>query len=297
MELPTACRLARTRSSRQPASTNGIRDRHALPSRTTHRHRRAARFRRIGDGQPSRRSSGGGTQSSRVSPDRSGSARLAPQTACTSRQSVAALRRDLRPAKLPRAFDHRGLCASWRSTIRPTGPRRSQSGSRVHRSLLHGGPVRPDSAATKSRNQATGRVSLADGQPGKRCAFDNQVSRVESVGSDRPPGEIPARHRETGDDSGCQRRPKKWIRPGDLPRIADQRLTRNCPPKRLGVKRSRVQIPAARLMKELVEAMPIRVGSEAALPDSRTLALTLEDFVNYRFMLDTARGFPAVFDQ
>ena len=100
MEQPTACRPTRRRSSRRPISTSGIRDRHALPSRTAHRLRRAARLTQIGGGQPSRRPIAGGPQSSRASLDRSGAARLARLIARTSRRSPALLRRDLRPRSL-----------------------------------------------------------------------------------------------------------------------------------------------------------------------------------------------------
>jgi hypothetical protein len=71
--------------------------------------------------------------------------------------------------------------------------------------------------------------------------------RVKSVASDRHPRAIPARHRRTGDDRGCPRRPRNVVQPGDLPKLADQRLSRISALRRLGVKRSRVQIPAARL--------------------------------------------------
>jgi hypothetical protein len=128
MEQPTACRPTREEiqsatcfHKRNPGSSRS-------PSRTAHRRRRAARLRQIGGGQPSRRPIAGGPQSSRASLDRSGAARLARLIAGTSRQSPALLRRDLRPAKPPWAFDHRALRASWRSTIRPSRPKRSQSG-------------------------------------------------------------------------------------------------------------------------------------------------------------------------
>jgi hypothetical protein len=128
MEQPTACRPTREEiqsatcfHKRNPGSSRS-------PSRTAHRRRRAARLRQIGGGQPSRRPIAGGPQSSRASLDRSGAARLARLIAGTSRQSPALLRRDLRPAKPQWAFDHRALRASWRSTIRPSRPKRSQSG-------------------------------------------------------------------------------------------------------------------------------------------------------------------------
>ena len=244
MEQPTAFRPTRTRSSRQPVSTSEIRDRHALPSRTAPRRRRAARLRQIGGGQPSRRPIAGGPQSSGASLDRSGSARHARQTAGTSRQSHATLHRDLRPAKLPWAFDHRALRASWRSTIRPSRPKRLQSGSRVRRSPLCGGPVRSDSAATKSRNQATGRVSLADGQTGKDAPSTIGVSKGQERCLRSPSPRYP---RAALKNRGCQRRPRNMAQPGDLPKIAAQRLYQNSALRRLGVKRSRVQIPAARL--------------------------------------------------
>ncbi len=81
--------------------------------------------------------------------------------------------------------------------------------------------------------------------------------RVKSVASDRHPRAIPARHRRTGDDRGCQRRPRNMAQPGDLPKLADQRLFQISALRRLGVKRSRVQIPAARLERCRSETMPL----------------------------------------
>ena len=174
MEQPTACRPTRRRSSRQPVSTTGIRDRHALPSRTERLRRRAARLRQIGGDQPSRRPIAGGPQSSRASLDRSGSARHARRSAGTSRQSPASLRRDLRPAKLPWAFDLRALRASWRSTIRPSRLKRSQSGSRVRRSQLGGGPARSDSAgASWSGTSDIPYVDQSHPAPCQGCAIPN----------------------------------------------------------------------------------------------------------------------------
>jgi hypothetical protein len=81
--------------------------------------------------------------------------------------------------------------------------------------------------------------------------------RVKSVVSDRHPRAIPARHRRTGDARGCQRRPRNMAQPGDLPKLAGRRLFQNSALRRLGVKRSRVQIPAARLKKCRSEGMPL----------------------------------------
>jgi hypothetical protein len=61
--------------------------------------------------------------------------------------------------------------------------------------------------------------------------------KVGSVASDRHPRAIPARHRRTGDDRGCQRRPRNMAQPGALPKLADQRLFQNSAPKRLAVRR------------------------------------------------------------
>ena len=66
---------------------------------------------------------------------------------------------------------------TWRSTIRPSRPKRWQSGPRVRRSQLGGGPARSDSAATNSRNQATGRVSPAGGQTGRDALSIIRVSK------------------------------------------------------------------------------------------------------------------------
>ena len=86
----------------------------------------------------------------------------------------------------------------------------------------------------------------ADKPPENRSRLSGS-QKVGSVVSGRHPRAIPARHRRTGDDRGCQRRPRKMAQPGDLPKLADQRLFHNSTQRRLGVKRSRVQIPAARL--------------------------------------------------
>ena len=259
MEQPTACRPTRTRSSRQPVSTSEIRDRHALPSRTAHRRRRAARLRQIGGGQPSRRPIAGGLQSSRASLGRSGSARRARRTACTSRQSHALHRRDLRPAKPPWAFDHRALRAYWRSTIRPSRPKRSQSGSRVRRSQLGGGPARSDSAPTDSRNQATGRVSLAMDKLARSALSTIGVSKVGECFLTSPSPRSSPRHRRTGDDSGCQRRPRNMAQPGDLPELADQRLFQNSALRRLGVKRARVPRPCPNCPRPTERVVPNRL--------------------------------------
>ena len=61
--------------------------------------------------------------------------------------------------------------------------------------------------------------------------------KVGSAASDRHPRAIPARHRRTGDDRGCQRLPRNIAQPGDLPKLADQRLSQNSPLKRLAVRR------------------------------------------------------------
>ena len=297
MEQPTACRPARTRSSRQPVSTSGIRDRHALPSRTAHRRRRAARFRQIGGGQPSRRSIAGGTQSSRASLDRSGSARHARQTAGTSRQSHASLRRDLRPAKLPWAFDHRAF-------VRPGVPPFVRV-ARRGRNPVHEFVDRCLAAGLFDliQRRRSHEIRLPGGCLWRMDNRRRMRSRQSGLEGSRalPQIAIPALSPRGTEEQGMTADAN-----GDQEKWSDQEIYRNSqisdyfkfPP--LGDWGSRGPGFKSRQpdSKELVEAMPpIRVGSEAALPDSRTLALTLEDFVNYRFMLDTARGFPAVFDQ
>ncbi len=229
MEQPTACRPTRRRSSRQPASTSGIWDRHARPSRTAHRRRRAARLRQIGGGQPSRRPIAGGPQSSRASLDRSGAARLARLIAGTSRQSPALLRRDLRPAKPPWAFDHRALRASWRSTIRPSRPKRSQSGLRVRRSAA--GLFDQIQRRRSHEIRLLGGCLLRMDKLAKMRSRPSGCRRVKRVASDRHPRAIPARHRRTGDDRGCQRRPRNMAQPGDFQKLADQRLFQNSAPR------------------------------------------------------------------
>jgi hypothetical protein len=69
-------------------------------------------------------------------------------------------------------------------------------------------------------------VLLEGGQTGGDAISAIGVSKVESVSSGRHPRVIPARHRRTGDDRGCQRRPRNVVQPGDLPKLADQRLLR-----------------------------------------------------------------------
>ncbi len=86
----------------------------------------------------------------------------------------------------------------------------------------------------------------ADKPPENRSRLSGS-RKVGSVASGRHPRAVPARHRRTGDDRGCQRRPRNMVQPGDLPKLADQRLFQNSTQRRQGVKRSRVQIPAARL--------------------------------------------------
>ncbi len=155
------------------------------------------------------------------------------------------------------------LRASWCSTIRPSRPKSSQFGLRVRLSQLGGGPARSDSAATKSRRQATEGCFLGADKPAKMRSRPSGCRRVKSVASDRHPRAIPARHRRTGGDRGCQRRPRNMAQPGDFQKLADQRLSQNSALRPLGVKRSRVQIPAARL-KEQVREYEVRKSSTSA---------------------------------
>ncbi len=83
--------------------------------------------------------------------------------------------------------------------------------------------------------------------------------RSESASSHRHPRAIPARHRRTGDDSGCQRRPRNMAQPGDLPELADQRLFQNSALRRLGVKRARVPRPCPNCPRPTERVVPNRL--------------------------------------
>ena len=91
---------------------------------------------------------------------------------------------------------------------------------------------------------AGGCVFLMD-KPARNALSIIGSRKVGSVASERHPRAIPARHRRTGDDRGFQRRPRNMAQPGDLPKLADQRLFQNSAPKRLAVRRFVCSCPIA----------------------------------------------------
>ena len=86
---------------------------------------------------------------------------------------------------------------------------------------------------------------LSEGrQTGKDALSTIGVSKGKERCLRSPSPRYPRAHRRTGDDRGCQRRPRNMAQPGDFQKLADQHSRKFRPYKPLGVRRSRVQIPS-----------------------------------------------------
>ena len=234
MEQPTACRPTRTRSSRQPVSTSEIRDRHALPSRTAHQRRRghdsgrSAVVSLLGDRSPAVLNH---LEHRWIVPDLLGTLvrLLVPAGNHPHYSVVISGQPSLRERSSTEIFVRTGVPPFVRVARRGRNPVHEF----VDRCLAAGLFDLIQGRRTHEIRLPGGCVFLMDKLA--RNALSIIGSRkVGSVASDRQPRAIPARHRRTGDDRGCQRRPRNMAQPGDLPKLADQRLFQNSAPKRAG---------------------------------------------------------------